>query len=102
MLKEMTANGDVPLASLAHALPRVFPAIQAKDKSWFQYARVFVNWLEYAGLADQTPDKKIQIPPSDEPDFHLLSADSSRKPVRKIFPPVAAWSGDQDHRGYRP
>jgi hypothetical protein len=87
MLKEMaTANdGPLPLASLAEALPRAFPAIQAKKPSWRQYARVFVNWLEYAGLADQK-DAEIQIPPADAPDFHMLSADSSRKQVRKIFP----------------
>jgi hypothetical protein len=43
--------GKVSLTSYATELPSAFPAVAVADKTWLSYARVFVWWFEYAGLA---------------------------------------------------
>jgi energy-coupling factor transporter ATP-binding protein EcfA2 len=94
VLKEMAAAIDqlLPLANLAEAFPRVFPAIKATKKVWWQYARIFVNWLEYAGLAVRVGDG-VEIPPSEPVDFQMLAADRGSRRARrggrsstKVFP----------------
>jgi hypothetical protein len=66
MLTEMatSVDGPLPMATFAEALPKAFPAIQARDHVWRAYARIFVNWLEYAQLAILDRGG-IEIPPLD-------------------------------------
>lgn len=49
-LSERTA-GAVSVASYARELPTAFPAVEAKPNSWNSYARAFLFWITYAGLA---------------------------------------------------
>lgn len=74
MLTEMAASidGPLPMATFAEALPKAFPAIQARDDVWRTYARVFVNWLEYAQLA--TLDRGgIEIPSTEPKTITMLT-----------------------------
>ena len=43
--------GKVTLAAYATELPSAFPAVAGAEKTWLSYARAFVWWFEYAGLA---------------------------------------------------
>jgi hypothetical protein len=45
-------TGDrVSIGAYAKELPNAFPAVEVADKTWQVYARAFVQWFEYAGLA---------------------------------------------------
>jgi hypothetical protein len=43
-------EGFLTLNEFARVLPGAFPAVAAKDKTWFMYARSFCQWFDYAGL----------------------------------------------------
>ncbi|HEY3546625.1 MAG TPA: restriction endonuclease [Propionicimonas sp.] len=45
------AGGGVGADAFAHALPLAFPAVSVTESTWNAYARVFLGWFEYAGLA---------------------------------------------------
>lgn len=46
-------SGGISVQSYAHELPGAFPAVEVKDSTWVGYARVYLQWFEYAGLAVQ-------------------------------------------------
>jgi hypothetical protein len=49
-LAEKSAEA-LPVAGYARRLPDVFPAVDVANSTWNTYARVFLLWFEYAGLA---------------------------------------------------
>jgi len=46
-------DGYATSEEFAHALPSVFPAVSVTGGTWLGYARVFLSWFEYAGLASR-------------------------------------------------
>ena len=46
-------QSEVTIQTYADALPTAFPAVYAKPSTWVSYARVHLQWFEYAGLAKQ-------------------------------------------------
>lgn len=44
-------QGETDTKQFARRLKSVFPAVDVADSTWTTYARVFVAWFEYAGLA---------------------------------------------------
>lgn len=44
-------QGEVLVSHFAKRLPDVFPAVEGAESTWYQYARVFAAWFEYAGIA---------------------------------------------------
>ena len=46
-------QNEVTIPTYADALPTAFPAVYAKPSTWVSYARVHLQWFEYAGLAKQ-------------------------------------------------
>lgn len=49
-LAERSGN-RVSLALYAQTLPTAFPAVEVAPQTWHSYARAFVQWFEYAGIA---------------------------------------------------
>lgn len=48
-------NGGVASSTAyARALPSAFPAVEAAESAWQSYARAFLFWISYAGLAEQS------------------------------------------------
>lgn len=43
-------NGSVSMAEYAAELQNLFPAVEVRSSTWTSYARVFLQWFEYAGL----------------------------------------------------
>lgn len=43
-------GGSVTAEAYTRDLPNVFPAVAVSDVAWSSYARVFLAWLDYAGL----------------------------------------------------
>jgi hypothetical protein len=81
--------GKVTLAAYATELPSAFPAVAGADKTWLSYARAFVWWFEYAGLA--RVDGQLVIA-TDEGDgggkYHLFGMQPPVR-VRGAFPQEA-------------
>jgi hypothetical protein len=50
VLAERSGN-RVSLPLYAQTLPNAFPAVEVSPQTWHSYARAFVQWFEYAGLA---------------------------------------------------
>jgi hypothetical protein len=51
LASDMLARADrAALADFASALPAEFPTVEAKEDSWFTYARSICQWMDYAGL----------------------------------------------------
>jgi hypothetical protein len=46
-------DGYVNAELLSGILPTLFPAVSGKPSTWATYARVFLSWFEYAGLASR-------------------------------------------------
>lgn len=44
-------QGEVAVSQFARTLKNVFPAVDVADSTWNVYARVFLAWFEYAGIA---------------------------------------------------
>ena len=44
---------QVSTNAYAGELPAAFPAVEVKQSTWISYARVYLQWFEYAGLATQ-------------------------------------------------
>jgi hypothetical protein len=86
MLSEMLEEqgGQVPIAAFADALPAAFPAVLAKSQTWNVYARVYVRWFEYAGLAGMRRDV-VQSEPTPE-GLRRLTAGFSQTRLPKVFP----------------
>lgn len=49
-LLERSSSG-VALGAFARELPNAFPAVAVSENTWQAYARAFLMWFEYAGLA---------------------------------------------------
>lgn len=44
------ASGRVSTSQFAVALPKAYPAVDAKPHTWVTYARAFSHWFQFAGL----------------------------------------------------
>jgi hypothetical protein len=82
-------NGPVSLVKVAAELPAAFPAVEAKEESWITYARSFVQWLAYAGLASLDRDGVGRVDSDAKPDSSLLAGATPVR-VRGVFPQTAA------------
>lgn len=55
-------QGAVTLDNFAHELPSAFPAVEAKESTWKTYARSFLLWFEYSGLAMRSDQVWVGAP----------------------------------------
>jgi Restriction endonuclease len=63
IFSDMTAQyGVATVDGFARSLPGAFPAVQIKATTWRTYARSFLLWLEYAGLAIRSGQRWIGSP----------------------------------------
>jgi hypothetical protein len=46
-------TGTVNASTFANELPNAFPAVEVTESTWASYARAYLLWFEYAGLATQ-------------------------------------------------
>jgi Restriction endonuclease len=83
-LAERSSN-RVSLPLYAQTLPNAFPAVEVAPQTWHSYARAFVQWFEYAGLA-RFKGQSILILPDGSPGFGKLFG--TRLPIRTkgVFP----------------
>jgi hypothetical protein len=59
-------GGDLTSAAYARELPSAFPAVDVAASSWNSYARAFLFWITYAGLAVQVGDTYSPNPDGSE------------------------------------
>lgn len=45
-------GGRLPMTAFAEALPKAYPAVEAKTHTWGSYSRAFAYWFHFAGLAN--------------------------------------------------
>jgi hypothetical protein len=83
-LAERSGN-QVSLSLYAQTLPNAFPAVEVAPQTWRTYARAFVQWFEYAGLA-RFQGQSILMLPDASPGLGRLFA--TRLPIRTkgVFP----------------
>lgn len=81
--------GKVTLAAYATELPSAFPAVAGADKTWLSYARAFVWWFEYAGLARLDGQLVIATDEGDEGGKYRLFGMQPPVRVRGAFPQQA-------------
>ena len=60
-LAERSGN-RVSLTLYAQTLPSAFPAVEVAPQTWHSYARAFVQWFEYAGLAQFQGQSILMLP----------------------------------------
>lgn len=60
------AGAPLTAEAYAHALPLAFPAVSVTASTWLVYARVFLGWFEYAGLAARQGGGWVTRPEGDE------------------------------------
>ena len=79
------SNNRVSLALYAQTLPNTFPAVEVAPQTWHSYARAFVQWFEYAGLA-RFKGQSVLLLPDGAAGFGRLFA--TRLPIRikDVFP----------------
>jgi hypothetical protein len=83
------AGGRLSMATYATQLALAFPAVSVAQKVWATYARVFVSWLEYAGLAILA-NGQLTLPPEDHLPVQQLFGGRPRLLVRGAFPSCTA------------
>ena len=83
-LAERSSN-RVSLALYAQTLPNAFPAVEVAPQTWHSYARAFVQWFEYAGLARFKGQSILVLPDGSAGLGRLFGA---RLPIRTkgVFP----------------
>lgn len=79
-------GGKVTLPTYATELPSAFPAVAGADKTWLSYARAFVWWFEYAGLARLDGQLVIATDEGDEGGKYRLLGIQPPIRVRGAFP----------------
>jgi hypothetical protein len=77
--------GRVTINSYAREIPNAFPAVEVSDATWQTYARVLLQWFEYAGLAVQDGMGWV-IAPDGSPGVGELMGARVRRSVRGGFP----------------
>ncbi|WGT47279.1 nSTAND1 domain-containing NTPase [Tessaracoccus lacteus] len=89
-------QGVAQIPEFAKALRAVFPAVEGTTNTWSTYARTFVAWFAYAGLARSiNPNTATAAIESSQGTGTLLDGAARRK-LRTIFPssspgPVIRW-----------
>jgi hypothetical protein len=77
---------EVTINAYARDLPSAFPAVAVSDSTWISYARVYLQWFEYAGLATQRSGAWSVAPDGSSGVGELLSSRVSRVVRRGAFP----------------
>lgn len=77
------AGGSATSIAFANDLPRAFPAVDVKMTTWSAYARVFLAWFAYAGLAREAAGYWSPQPDGDAPSTLRLLAE---RPVVRTRP----------------
>ncbi|MFG3705551.1 restriction endonuclease [Micromonospora sp. NPDC047670] len=79
------SGNRVSLALYAQTLPNAFPAIEVAPQTWHAYARAFVLWFEYAGIAKFVGQHILMLPEGSAGVGRLFGA---RLPIRTkgVFP----------------
>ncbi|MGE3447949.1 MAG: restriction endonuclease [Microbacteriaceae bacterium] len=85
-MEQLVQQEAVTLAEFADLLPREFPAVEAKEDSWFTYARSFAQWMEYAGMASLDRDGFSKLPEDASTSNTALLSGPLPTRVRKVFP----------------
>jgi hypothetical protein len=83
-LAERSGN-RVSLALYAQTLPNAFPAVEVAPQTWHSYARAFVQWFEYAGLA-RFQGQFILMLPDGSPGLGRLFGTRLRIRTKNVFP----------------
>ncbi|HSH82610.1 MAG TPA: restriction endonuclease [Herpetosiphonaceae bacterium] len=81
----LAERGPVDLSAYARSLPASFPAVDVSNNTWIAYARAFLFWFEYAGLAMEQAGAWKVAPDSHWPETVLLTARAQRR-IRGAFP----------------
>ncbi|MFG1708701.1 hypothetical protein ACFLIM_36440 [Nonomuraea sp. M3C6] len=83
-LAERSSN-QVSLSLFAQTLPNAFPAVEVAPQTWHSYARAFVQWFEYAGIARFKGQSILVLPEGSAGMGRLFGA---RLPIRTkgVFP----------------
>lgn len=81
----LAERGPIDLTAFARSLPAGFPAVDVSDKTWVAYARAFLFWFDYAGLALEQSGRWRVAPDGYSPSLMLLTARGQRR-VRGAFP----------------
>ena len=79
-------QGAVAISQYAKGLPDVFPAVDVADSTWNTYARVFIAWFEYAGLAETKGSRVAVLPEGKQLGKGSLSARNSPRRGARAFP----------------
>ncbi|MEU0382420.1 restriction endonuclease [Streptomyces cyaneofuscatus] len=82
----LSQESNVPLGRFAQMLPAEFPTVEAKDDSWFTYARSFCQWMEYAGLVHLRRDGIVRITEEENSPLPRLLSGTVPVRVRSAFP----------------
>ncbi|MGW3762390.1 nSTAND1 domain-containing NTPase [Streptomyces sp. NPDC005131] len=70
---------SVPSQAYARELPSAFPAVEVAQATWTSYARAFLLWFEYAGLAAQNGQAWSPTPENSEGVGQLLGGWLARR-----------------------
>jgi hypothetical protein len=92
LASDMLNRADrVALADFAAALPAEFPTVEAKEASWFTYARSICQWMDYAGLVrlDRDGISRVSDEATARKEAKLLSGAVPVR-VRSAFPGSSA------------
>ena len=82
------SGGTVTAASFPRDLPSAFPAVEAAAATWSSYARAFLFWILYAGLAVEQGTEHLPTPEGTEVvSLRLLDPPSALR-VRRGIPQV--------------
>ncbi|WKG08217.1 restriction endonuclease [Nocardia sp. PE-7] len=82
-------HGTVTVAPFADRMRLAFPAVEGTENTWITYARIFLAWLEYAGLALSASNGYAQAPEGSPGVGSLTSKPSSFARKQGVFPTVA-------------
>ncbi|MGV9270269.1 nSTAND1 domain-containing NTPase [Kitasatospora sp. NPDC003701] len=78
-------GGSVTISAFARELPTAFPAVEVRESTWIGYARVYLQWFEYAGLAVQKGSAWMVAPEGTRGTPDLLNGGYRRR-ARGGFP----------------
>lgn len=79
------AGNRLTLALYAQTLPGAFSAVEVAPQTWRTYARAFVQWFEYAGLA-RSKGQHIVLLPDGSPGVGTLFGTRLRIRTKGVFP----------------
>jgi hypothetical protein len=90
------SQGIAQISDYASHLREVFPAVEGTSNTWNIYARSFVSWFAYAGLAISVGTSAAKVAPEGTGGRGNLLGGGMRRLHRTVFPsspagPVIAW-----------